>query len=351
MKTVEVKASQGTSYIHVGESLKNVGKYLPKEKKCVIITDVKVQKYYGREFPKDSSMMEIPVITISTGEEIKTVATVEMIFRKLIALGADRSTFILGIGGGIVCDITGFAASIYMRGVEFGFVSTTLLSQVDASVGGKNGVNFDSYKNMVGVFCQPKFVICDTSLLKTLPSEEISNGFAEIVKHALIADASMLDYIESNIKRALDLDSAVIERLVEDSVKLKASVVQRDEKEAGERKKLNFGHTLAHALEKLKPIGHGKAVSIGMVAASSFSVKKGLLTEKEFQRVKKVLESLNLPVTFDNFDAAIDQILNAMTKDKKKDNDKISFVFLNKIGDCTVLKISFEELRELFINS
>ncbi|MBF0234970.1 MAG: 3-dehydroquinate synthase, partial [Desulfamplus sp.] len=266
MKTVEVRGSQGISEIHVGESIKNVVNYLPKGKKTVIITDENVKNYYEQDFPQGC-----PVITISTGEKIKTLATVEMIFRELIAFGADRSTFILGIGGGIVCDITGFAASIYMRGVEFGFVSTTLLSQVDASVGGKNGVNFDSYKNMVGVFCQPRFVVCDTSLLATLPPDEISNGFAEIVKHALIADAPMLDYIEANIDKALALDREVISKLVEDSVRLKASVVQKDEKEAGERKKLNFGHTLGHALEKLNSIGHGRAVSIGMVAAASFS--------------------------------------------------------------------------------
>ncbi len=348
MKTIEVHGSQGVSYIYVGEYLKNVSKYLPKGKKCVIVTDINIKKYYEHQFPVISSTLPIDVITIPTGEENKTFATIEMIFRQLISLGADRSTFILGIGGGIVCDITGFAASIYMRGVEFGFVSTTLLSQVDASVGGKNGVNFDSYKNMVGVFCQPKFVICDTSLLQTLPSEEISNGFAEIVKHGLIADALMLDYIEANIKKALALDSDVIRHLVEKSVKLKAAVVQKDEKEAGERKKLNFGHTLAHALEKLKPIGHGRAVSIGMVAASYFSAKKGLLSDSECKRVKSVLQALNLPVNLDSFNLKSDDILSAMTKDKKKDKDKISFVFLNGIGNCIVNKISFEELNQLF---
>lgn len=342
MKTIEVQGSQGISAIHVGESLKNVGKYLPDGKKCVIITDSNVRHYYEKDFPAGSSL-----ITISTGEGIKTLATVEMILRELIALGADRTSFILGIGGGIVCDITGFAASIYMRGVDFGFVSTTLLSQVDASVGGKNGVNLDSYKNMVGVFCQPKFVICDTSLLKTLPPDEISNGFAEIVKHALIADAAMLDYIEANISRALALDSEVISKLVKESVRLKASVVQQDEKEAGERKKLNFGHTLGHALEKIKPIGHGKAVSIGMVAAALFSEKKGLLARSEYQRIKQILQSLNLPVSFDDFNANTNDILDAMTRDKKKDNDRIGFVFLNGTGDSIIQKITFEELSSM----
>lgn len=345
MKTIEVQGSQGISAIHVGESLKNIGNYLPEGRRYVVITDKNVRLHYEEDFPKG-----VPVITISTGEEIKTLATVEMIFRELIALGADRHTFIIGIGGGIVCDITGFVASIYMRGVDFGFVSTTLLSQVDASVGGKNGVNFDSYKNMVGVFCQPRFVICDTSLLKTLPPDEISNGFAEIVKHALIADAPMLDYIEANIEKALALDSSVVAKLVEESVRLKARVVQMDEKEAGERKKLNFGHTLAHALEKLNPIGHGRAVSIGMVAAAKFSAEKRLLSDIECQRVIKVLESLHLPVAFDDFNATINDILNAMAKDKKKDNDRISFVFLNGVGNAVVKSITFDELNRLILS-
>lgn len=372
MKTIEVLGSQGISKIHVGESLKNVGNYLQDGRKCVIITDKNVKHYYEQDFPKGC-----PIITISTGEEIKTLETVEMIFRELISFGADRSTFILGIGGGIVSDITGFAASIYMRGVDFGFVSTTLLSQVDASVGGKNGVNFDSYKNMVGVFCQPKFVICDNTLLKTLPQNEIFNGFAEIVKHALIADAPMLNYIENNIEKALTLDIDVIAKLVEESVRLKASVVARDEKESGERKKLNFGHTLGHAIEKINPIGHGRAVSIGMVAAASFSVKRGLLSDSELKRIIQVLENLNLPVGFTHFknsedpfktsvdikrqannsdgclkdqNYCLEDILNAMTRDKKKENDQISFVFLNGIGNAVVEKITFEELKSLMTN-
>ncbi|MBF0211399.1 MAG: 3-dehydroquinate synthase [Desulfamplus sp.] len=349
MKTIKVNGSQGVSNIYVGESINNVCKYLPQGRQCVVITDSNVKRYYEQYFPSGS-----PVITISTGEEIKTLATVEIIIKELIELSADRSTFILGIGGGIVCDITGFVASIYMRGVDFAFVSTTLLSQVDASVGGKNGVNFDSYKNMVGLFCQPKFVICDPTLLKTLPNEEISNGFAEIVKHALIADAKMLNYIESNIDRALTLDSDVISNLVEESVRLKASVVERDEKEAGERKKLNFGHTLGHALEKLKPIGHGRAVSIGMAAAALFSLKKGLLNQSEVNRIKIALKSLHLPVDFkefgDNTNIIFDELLSAMSKDKKKDNDKISFVFLNGIGNAVVEKITFEELKSLLLN-
>ncbi|SMC55047.1 3-dehydroquinate synthase [Desulfocicer vacuolatum DSM 3385] len=337
MKTIQVEGANGISRIHVGEHLKNVGQYLPR-KKVVIVTDHNVKAAWGQDFPP------APVITIGMGETIKTLATVEKIYKELIALKADRSTFILGVGGGIVCDITGFVASTYMRGLAFGFVSTTLLSQVDASVGGKNGVNLDAYKNMVGVFCQPEFVICDTSLLKSLPREEISNGFGEIVKHALIADAVMLDYIEENCEKALALDSDVINRLVLDSVKLKAGVVQRDEREAGERKKLNFGHTLAHALEKITGMGHGRAVAVGMVAAARFSFKKGLLSQEECRRISRVLTRLDLPTSF-SVDAG--EVLDAMTRDKKKEEDAIAFVFLNGIGNAVVEKINMETLGQL----
>jgi 3-dehydroquinate synthase len=204
--------------------------------------------------------------------------TVTTIFNQLVDMEVDRSTLILGIGGGIVCDIAGFVASTYMRGTPFGFVSTTLLSQVDASVGGKNGVNFGGYKNMVGVFNQPEFVVCDMMLLKTLPFREIQCGFAEIIKHGAIADHRMLDFIENHRDAALDLESRIVEHLVYRSVEIKAGVVTRDEREKGERRKLNFGHTFGHAIEKLTGIPHGEAVGIGMVMAAALSVKKGLLS-------------------------------------------------------------------------
>ena len=187
--------------IHVGARLADIAQYLP-DRPLVIITDKNLKAHYGRVFP------EAPVISIGTGEAVKTLTTVEFILKQLMELGCDRSVFILGIGGGIVCDIAGFVASIFMRGVDFGFVSTSLLSQVDASVGGKNGVNVSAFKNMAGVFNQPRFVVCDPTMLHTLPSSEVSNGLAEIVKHALIADAGMLTYIEKNRCKALNPGTA-----------------------------------------------------------------------------------------------------------------------------------------------
>jgi 3-dehydroquinate synthase len=336
METFHIKGVTGNSSIYIGEQLQNAKKYIP-DTKIVIITDENVKNIYSDEFP------DAPVIAISTGESIKTLATVESIYRQLIELDVDRQTFILAIGGGIVCDIAGFVASTFQRGVRFGFVSTSLLSQVDASVGGKNGVNFDSYKNMVGVFMQPEFVICDIQLLNTLPKEEIANGFAEIVKHALIKDYSMFEFIEKNKVKALNLDHEVIKQLVTDSIRIKSNVVQEDEKEAGERRKLNFGHTIGHGIEKIAQPGHGNAVSLGIVAATAFSCNKGYITKPDQERIISLLHDLNLPVQH-NYN--IKDIADALTADKKRDGDSIYFIFLSQIGQSLVEKVSFTDIEE-----
>jgi len=340
VETFHVKGQLGLSSIYVGESLKNLGNYLPSTR-TIIITDENIKKYYQKDFP------DVPIITIGTGEDIKTLATVETILKELISYSCDRSSFIVGIGGGIVCDITGFAASVFLRGVNFGFVSTSLLSQVDASVGGKNGVNLDSYKNMVGVFNQPEFVICDVDLLQTLPKKEISNGLAEIVKHALIYDADMFDFIEKNKQKALDLDDNTIFKLVADSVKIKSRVVQQDEKESGERRKLNFGHTIGHAIEKIEKSGHGRAVSMGMIAAASFSQSKHLINQEDVLRITRLLNDLNLPTTFD-YNAK--KVISAASKDKKKQGNDLFYVFLEQIGKARVDKISFDEMNQFILS-
>lgn len=335
-----IEGRQGPSVIHVGASLKNIADHLP-DKPLVIITDDHIQTHYARLFP------QAPVICLGTGERIKTLTTVEFILKQLMALGCDRSVFILGIGGGIVCDITGFAASIFMRGVDFGFVSTSLLSQVDASVGGKNGVNVSAFKNMAGVFNQPRFVICDLEMLSTLPPPEISNGLAEIVKHALIADAGMMAFLEKNRKKALDLDPETIFYLVSRSVAIKARVVQQDEKETGARRILNFGHTIGHAIEKLDPSGHGRSVSRGMTAAAQFSCEKGLLSSRDTQRIVELLQGLGLPTDL-NYNAS--QICDAVVRDKKKQGTGLFFVFLEAIGSPRVDKIGFQEINDFILN-
>jgi 3-dehydroquinate synthase len=334
IKTYHISGQQGASAIHVGAHLSDIAAYLP-DQPLVIITDHNIKAHYAHAFP------EAPVICIGTGEKIKTLTTVAFILDQLMELGCDRSVFILGIGGGIVCDITGFVASVFMRGVAFGFVSTSLLSQVDASVGGKNGVNVSDYKNMAGVFNQPRFVICDPAMLTTLPAPEISNGLAEIVKHALIADTDMLTFLEKNQKKALSLDPEIIFHLISRCVAIKARVVQEDEKESGARRKLNFGHTLGHAIEKLDPSGHGKAVSRGMVAAARFSYDKKQLCVRDTDRIIRLLQGLGLPT---DLNYAADKIDSAVKQDKKKQGDGLFFVFLEALGSARVEKIHFNEI-------
>jgi 3-dehydroquinate synthase len=338
METIKIKGQTGESSVLLGETLHNAAKYAPT-RKTIIITDTHVWNAYHDAFPPGK------VIKIGTGESIKTLDTVETIYGELLAMEADRSTFILGIGGGIVCDIAGFVASTYMRGLRFGFVASTLLSQVDASVGGKNGINFRGYKNMVGIFNQPEFVICDPALLKSLPEREIRCGFGEIVKHALIADMDLFTFLEDNFEMALKLDSAVIEKLIRDSIIIKSSIVNQDETEKGVRRKLNFGHTFGHAFEKITGITHGEAVSAGMVVAADLSERRGRLCKKDVQRIKSLLQRLNLPTSVSADKAAV---LDALRRDKKRGGDSIHFVFLNAIGNAVVDEMPFQDLAMEF---
>lgn len=337
MRELVIKTDTRESKILFGESIHNLSSYLP-DCKIIVITDSNIKKYYSKAF------LQYDTIEIGQGEKIKTMSTLDHIFKKLIEFEADRSTFMVGIGGGIVCDVAGFAASIYMRGVRFGFVSTTLLSQVDASVGGKNGVNFVGYKNMIGVFNQPEFVICDFEMLKTLEKKEVATGFAEIVKAGLIKDKALFEYIEKNYDRALRLDDGVIEKIVYDSVRVKASVVEADERESGERKKLNYGHTFGHAYEKLGTMTHGEAVSVGMVKAALLSKKMNLLNQEDVDRIKSLLINLGLPTQINMKDSDVAQ---AMKKDKKRTGDNISFVVLERIGKACFESVPVTKLEKL----
>jgi 3-dehydroquinate synthase len=259
-------------------------------------------------------------------------------------LEVDRSWFVLAIGGGIVCDVTGYAASTFMRGLPFGFISTTLLSQVDASVGGKNGVNFRGYKNMVGVFAQPDFVICDIDMLKTLPRNEFLSGFAEIIKAGAIRSIALFENLEKNYSKAINYNFDVLEQVVYESVRIKATVVENDEKEKGERRILNFGHTFAHSIEKNTGMLHGEAVSIGMVLAAKASVKLGMLTEGEAERIESVLVNYGLPV---KFSIAKEKVYNALLKDKKREGDFINLVLLKGLGNAIVQKVPVKQMEEI----
>ena len=325
------------SKVVVGESFKNLNNYVPHEKlqKLIIITDSNVVAIYADEFP------DAPVIVIGTGEKNKTGKTVDYIIERLIDLSADRHAYLVGIGGGIVCDITGYVASIYMRGISFGYVSTSLLSQIDASIGGKTGINFHGFKNLVGVFSQPDFVICDTAMLHTLPAGEIDNGLAEAIKHAIIQDDSYFSFIEEHVRQLRSLDRISIEHLVTRSIEIKTAIVTRDEKEKGERKKLNFGHTYGHAIESLTGIPHGHAVSIGMIKAAKLSVKLGYCNNELIARIEKLLKQFDLPIDTEFPNEALIETIN---KDKKRKNESVDFVFLKDIGEVEIHPVTIESL-------
>ena len=337
MKTIHLNTSGRTSRIVIGETLQNLPEYV-RGRKCIMITDDTVLEYYRDQLP------DWPIISIGQGEQNKSLATLGYIFEKLVDLEADRSHFIVGVGGGIVCDVAGFAASVYMRGLPFGFVSTTLLSQVDASVGGKNGVNFRKYKNMLGVFSQPEFVLCDPLMLKTLKKNVFVSGFAEIVKAGAIRSESLIEILERNADRALSADPEVMEDLIYRSVRIKADIVETDEKERGERRKLNFGHTFAHAFENITELMHGEAVSMGMALACRLSVALGMLSEADALRLEKLLERLQLPV---KPVVDVEQALAPMKKDKKREGDSLHMVFLKHIGEATIEKITYQKLEGL----
>lgn len=303
--------------------------------KTIFVTDENVFAAHEKQFKKKE------VIVLKAGEEYKNQATVDNVINQLIQMEADRKTVLVGVGGGVVTDITGYVASIYMRGISFGFVPTSLLAMVDASIGGKNGIDVGVYKNMVGIIRQPSFLLFDTSLLQTLPEAEWRNGFAEIIKHASIKDSSMFKQLEGNDLAYYQKKKKDLNDLVRRNALLKTKVVREDEFERGDRKLLNFGHTLGHALENQYDLSHGQAISIGMAYASQLSQKFAVF--KNVDRVVNLLGRYGLP-TFTEFDK--DKVINVLKMDKKKTKDSINFILLEKIGKAFIKEISIQQLYE-----
>ncbi len=329
MRKIQLKGCE----ILVGASITELTKYA-RPGRTAIVTDSNVKRIYGDKLLKEQ------IIVIPPGEESKTRETVAGIQDRLLELEFDRSSLLIGIGGGVITDITGYAAATYMRGMDFGFVPTTLLAQVDAAIGGKNGVNVRHYKNVIGTIKQPGFVLCDVALLHTLPDAEMRNGYAEIIKHAAIADRKAFEHLEQNIM--LRPDDRTMEEIVHRSILIKTGIVSADETEQGERMKLNFGHTIGHAIEKMTGIPHGEAVSIGMVAESAISVKRGLMKPEEKERIEKLLEKIGLPTA-----AAADRqgIIDAIRRDKKRRGDVIKMPVLDGIGKARIIDVKIQELE------
>jgi 3-dehydroquinate synthase len=282
------------------------------------------------------------VIVITPGEANKTQATVDSIVTQLIQLEADRKFTIVGVGGGVVTDLSGYAASIYMRGLRFGFVPVSLLAMVDASIGGKNGVDVGPYKNLVGTIRQPDFLLYDSSFLSTLPQSEWINGFAEIIKHACIKDTALFDELEKNSVDTYRSKQALLNALIQRNAEIKCGVVMNDEFEKGERKLLNFGHTWGHAIETKLNIPHGHAVAVGMVMACRLSEK--INGFKETDRVMALLKKYGLPVAAE---ADTKEVFKVLKMDKKKDSGAMNYILLNNIGDAAVHRISIDELEKM----
>jgi 3-dehydroquinate synthase len=305
------------------------------KKSTILITDENIFQHHSKRFAGWNT------IVLKAGEEFKVQETADTVIEQLIEMEADRKSTLVGIGGGVITDLTGYVASVYMRGINFGFIPTSLLAMVDASIGGKNGIDVGVYKNMVGIIRQPSFILHDLIFLNTLPANEWRNGFAEIIKHAAIKDIAMFKQLEKNDLVFYQKKKTAACELIQRNALLKTKVVQQDEFEKADRKLLNFGHTLGHALETQYELSHGEAISIGMTYASVLSQK--ILGYKEPERVVNLLERYSLP-THAEFDR--DKVINVLKMDKKKVKDSINYILLEKTGRAVIRQIRIDELYE-----
>jgi 3-dehydroquinate synthase len=310
-----------------------------QKNKTIFITDENV---YGAHKEKFSGWQSI---VIKAGEQFKNQKTVDSIISQLIDLNADRQSFIVGIGGGAVTDIAGFVASIYMRGIKFAFVPTSILAMVDACIGGKNGIDVGVYKNLVGVINHPVFLLYDYSFLETLPDEEWVNGFAEIIKHACIKDSDMFHFLEEHSIMKFQSSLKDIGEIIRRNVDIKYNVVASDEKETGERKLLNFGHTIGHAIENTSRLPHGHAISIGMVAACHISEAISDFNKADTGRISNLLSKYELPIAFTSDKQKTWEIL---LHDKKKAGNNMSFVVLDSIGRASIKSLPLDQLHKIF---
>lgn len=317
-------------------------------KKICIISDSTVSSIYKDE------LMDIlkPVCkniysySFSSGEAQKNLSTVNDIYRFLIEQQFDRKDMLLALGGGVVGDITGFVAATYLRGIDYIQVPTTLLSQVDSSIGGKTGVDFEQYKNMVGAFKMPRLVYINIHTLSTLDDRQFYNGFAEAMKHGLIKDAMYYEWLISNMYEICDREEEVLEELVYRSCQIKKAIVEKDPLEQGDRALLNFGHTIGHAIEKYKNFNlmHGECVALGCIAAAYISWKKELLSMEEYYEVRDMFVPFNLPISVEDLDT--DEIIKITKSDKKMEQGALKFILLKKIGKAIIDRnVTEEELK------
>lgn len=341
MRTLTVDLAERSYPIHIGSNLLTQAQLFTPHivgSRVAIVTNTTVAPLYLRQLREALHSYEITEIVLPDGESYKNWETLQLIFDGLLADKHDRKTTLIALGGGVIGDMTGFAAACYQRGVNFIQVPTTLLSQVDSSVGGKTGINHPLGKNMVGAFYQPQAVVIDTATLHTLPSRELSAGLAEVIKYGLIHDEPFLAWLEDNIERICQLDNQALMETIERSCSAKAQVVSADERETGVRATLNLGHTFGHAIETEQGYGvwlHGEAVSAGTVMALEMSMQLGWLTEQQRNRAIRILVRAGLPVIPPQ-DMTAETFLTHMAVDKKNIDGQIRLVLLRDLGDAVI---------------
>lgn len=315
------------------------------ERRICIVTDSQVGPLYGKAVKNEllNICKKVTIYTIEAGEEHKTLDTVKGLYEHLILEHFDRKDLLTALGGGVVGDLTGFTAATFLRGIRFIQIPTTLLAQVDSSIGGKTGVDFDSYKNMVGAFHMPSLVYMNLSVLKTLSERQFASGMAEILKHGLIRNEAYYKWLLKNQERIEKREYEALLPMIAESCKIKRAVVEADPTEQGERALLNFGHTVGHAVEKLKDfkLSHGECVAIGIVAAGWISLKRGLLAKKDLDEILRGLEAFSLPTYTDGLESK--SVVEVTRSDKKMEAGSIKFVMLRRIGEAFVDRTVTEE--------
>ncbi len=357
METVHLNLRKETdnSYdILIDESLlKKIPSDLKKNKignKYLIITDSNIKGLFGKKLLAlmKKEGLNADLISFKAGEQSKNLKVFSSLIEKAHYLKLDRSSVIITLGGGVVGDIAGFIAATYMRGINYIQIPTSLLAMVDSSIGGKVAVDLPTGKNTVGNFHQPKKVYIDISLLKNLPAKELINGLSEIIKHALIMDRDLFDFVEKNLSKIMNRDTPTLISLIKKNCQIKADIVMKDEKESGLRKLVNYGHTIGHALETLtsyKKYSHGEAIAIGMVVEGLIANKIGLLSKQELTKQNNLIKKAGLPAKMPDIDAK--KFTNELKKDKKVVGGKIEFVLLKEIGKAEYgINASNETIQE-----
>lgn len=354
MLTLNVDLAERSYPIIIGQNLISPDNLLPfiKHRQVMIVTNETVAPLYLESVETALPGKDVAVTTLPDGERFKNLDSINEIFNQLLAKRHNRSTTLIALGGGVIGDMTGFAAATYQRGVDFVQIPTTLLSQVDSSVGGKTGVNHSMGKNMIGAFYQPKSVIIDIDTLQTLNGSELSAGMAEVIKYGLIRDSKFLKWLEDHLEEVFDLNAEVMEKAIYRSCELKSLVVAEDETEQGIRAILNLGHTFGHAIEaftQYKSWLHGEAVAAGMMMATDLSVRLGALTKSDLKRVEDILVRAKLP-TRPPKEMTANDFLRFMAVDKKVIDGKLRLILMKSIGEAYVEENVQSDLLKATLN-